>query len=197
MAIIPFQKKKSRARCFEQCVQPHLSGMYRFAYRLTGKQEDAEDLVQDVLTRVYPKAEELFRVEKPGAWLNQVLYRHFIDLTRKRSWQAERVVADMASEDYAQDFFDTLLCSDVRPEATIDDQKLREAVAGALDRLAPDERSLVLLHDVDGWKQEDIGAVLDIAIGTVKSRLHRCRKKLREELAAEMEPFLVDLRLRD
>ena len=178
-------------------MQPHLKGMYRFAYRLTGRQEDAEDLVQDVLTRVYPKAEELFRVEKPGAWLNQVLYRHFIDMTRKRSWQAEKPVADVASEDFAQDFFDTLLHSDEGPELPLDDRKLRDAVAGALERLAPDERSLVLLHDVDGWKQEDIGAVLDIAVGTVKSRLHRCRKKLRNELAEEMEPFLADLRLRE
>jgi len=61
----------------------------------------------------------------------------------------------------------------------------------------PDERTLVLLHDVDGWRQEDIAHVLDTAVGTIKSRLHRCRRKMREQLGEELEPFLEDLRLRE
>lgn len=196
MAIIPF-RKPSREKQFEQAVQPHLSALYRFAYRLTGRREDAEDLVQEVLTRLYPKADEVLAVDRRGPWLKQVLYRQFIDQTRRRAWHAERVASDMVSEEYVQDFFDSLLCSHNGPESAIGDGRLKEAVTSALNRLMPDERTLLLLHDVDGWRQEDIAQVLDTAVGTIKSRLHRCRRKLRAELGEELEPFLDDLRLKE
>ncbi|MGM0449788.1 MAG: RNA polymerase sigma factor [Pseudomonadota bacterium] len=196
MAIIPF-RKPSREKQFEEAVQPHLTALYRFAYRLTGRQEDAEDLVQEVLTRLYPKADEVLAVDHRGPWLKQVLYRQFIDQTRKRSWHAERVASDVVSDEYAQDFFDSLLRSHDDPESAMNGKRLKEAVASALNRLMPDERTLVLLHDVDGWRQEDIARVLDTAVGTIKSRLHRCRRKLRAELGEELEPFLDDLRLKE
>ena len=60
-------------------MQPHLEAMYRFAYRLAGQQQDAEDLVQDVVLKLYPRLSELESVEQLRPWLNRVLYRHFID----------------------------------------------------------------------------------------------------------------------
>lgn len=196
MAIIPF-RKPSREKQFEEAVQPHLTALYRFAYRLTGRREDAEDLVQEVLTRLYPKADEVLAVERRGPWLKQVLYRQFIDGTRRRAWHAERVASDVVSEEHAQDFFDSLLRSHDDPESAMGGSRLKEAVATALNQLMPDERTLILLHDVDGWRQEDIAQVLDTAVGTIKSRLHRCRRKLRAELGEELEPFLDDIRLRE
>jgi DNA-directed RNA polymerase specialized sigma subunit, sigma24 homolog len=68
VAIIPF-RKPSREKQFEEAVQPYLTTLYRFAYRLTGRREDAEDLVQEVLTRLYPKADEVLAVERRGPWL--------------------------------------------------------------------------------------------------------------------------------
>ena len=59
----------------------------------------------------------------------------------------------------------------------------------ALARLSPDQRTLLLLHDVDGWSQEDIAQVLEIPVGTVKSRVHRCRAALREKLLERPELF--------
>ena len=174
-----------------------MRSMYRFAYRLTGQQDDAEDLVQDVLAKLYPKADEVFEVEQLGPWLNRVLYRHFIDLTRKRARQADRPLSSVVEDDAAQDFVDTLITADVEPDQDLDRYKLQKAMANALASLPPDQRSLVILHDVDGWKQEDIAEVLEIAVGTVKSRLHRCRAKLRAQLGAELEPFLPGSRVDD
>ncbi|MFW5825789.1 MAG: RNA polymerase sigma factor [Marinobacter sp.] len=188
MALIPF--RRSRARQFEDCVRPHLGGMYRFAYRLTGQREDAEDLVQDVLVKLYPRAEELFGVEQPGAWLNRVLYRRFVDLTRKHGRQADRRASAIMSEEAGRDFLDSLVDTAADPEGQLGETQLRRAVATALDSLSPDQRTLLLLHEVDGWRQEDIAEVLGIAEGTVKSRLHRCRASLRKTMEMELEPFL-------
>ncbi|MGM0570734.1 RNA polymerase sigma factor [Marinobacter sp.] len=193
MALIPI--RRSRARKFEDCVRPWLDGMYRFAYRLTGQREDAEDLVQDVLTKLFPRAGELYAVERPGAWLNQVLYRHFIDLTRKRGRQADRPASALMSEDASRDFLDSLVDSGVDPEGQLETTRLQQAVATALDSLPPDQRTLLVLHEVDGWRQEDIAEVLGIAEGTVKSRLHRCRVSLRKNMATELEPFIQGRRV--
>lgn len=195
MALIPF--RRSRARQFEDCVRPHLVGMYRFAYRLTGQREDAEDLVQDVLTKLFPRAEELFAVDRPGAWLNRVLYRRFIDLTRKQGRQADRPASGFMSDEASHDFLDSLVDAGTEPDRLLGQGQFQNSVSAALDSLSPDQRTLLLLHDVDGWRQEDIAQVLDIAVGTVKSRLHRCRTSLRNNLGAELEPFLPGARVKD
>ncbi|GGY83345.1 RNA polymerase sigma factor [Marinobacter zhanjiangensis] len=169
--------------------------MYRFAYRLTGQREDAEDLVQDVLTKLFPRAEELFEVEQPGAWLNRVLYHRFIDLTRKRGRQADLAATAVMSEEASRNFLDSLVDVSAEPDRQLGDEQMRKAVAVALDSLSPDQRTLLLLHEVDGWRQEDIAEVLGIAEGTVKSRLHRCRASLRQTMAKELEPFVPGRRV--
>lgn len=195
MALFPF--RRTRPRRFEDCVRPHLGGMYRFAYRLTGQREDAEDLVQDVLTKLFPRAKELYEVDQPGAWLNKVLYRRFIDLTRKRVRQADRPASSLMSDDAGADFLDSLVDNGAGPARQLGDEQLRCAIVKALDSLSPDQRTLLLLHDVDGWRQEDIAEVLGIAVGTVKSRLHRCRANLRSIMATELEPFIPGERVND
>ncbi|MBS3805197.1 MAG: RNA polymerase sigma factor [Oleiphilaceae bacterium] len=171
--------------------------MYRFAFRLTGQRDDAEDLVQDVLAKLFPKAEELFAVEQHGAWLNRVLYRHFIDLTRKQGRRADRPASSLMSEEAGQNFLDSLVDRGAEPDRQLSDRQLRLAMDEALNSLPPDQRSLLLLHDVDGWNQEDIAKVLDVAVGTVKSRLHRCRAGLRKNLGEQLEPFVTGMRVED
>lgn len=196
MAIIPFQMR-SRARRFEEAVRPHLTGLYRFAHRLTGSQVDAEDLVQDLLTRLYPRAEEVLAVERLGPWLKQVMYRQFIDTTRKKVRQAEKLASDMSPTESPEGFFETLVSGEKGPASNLDSTRLREAVGVVLSEMEPDERTLVLLHDVDQWKQDDIAEVLGVAVGTVKSRLHRVRARLRDRLMDVMEPFPDRSRLRE
>jgi len=64
----------------------------------------------------------------------------------------------------------------------LDSARLGAALDQALSSLSPDQRTLMLLYDVDGWSQEDVAIVLDVPLGTVKSRIHRCRATLRKKL---------------
>ena len=170
-------------------MQPHLEVMYRFAYRLAGQQHDAEDLVQDVVVKLYPRLEELESVEQLRPWLNRVLYRHFIDQVRRKGRQGDRPLSELVEADSHEDWLDSLESDDEGPDALLDQARLGPALDRVLRTLSPDQRTLVLLHDVDGWRQEDIAAVLDIPLGTVKSRLHRCRAMLRKKLQRELEPI--------
>lgn len=186
MSILPF--RQSRAKRFEHVVQPHLDGLYRFAYRLAGQRDDAEDLVQDIMVKLYPRLEELEAVEHPRSWLNRVLYRHFIDQTRKKNRQGDVAASDLVSDGDPSGFLDSFSSGGLDVIGEISQDELRQHISEMLESLSPDQRTLLMLHDGEGWKQEDIAEVLGVPVGTIKSRLHRCRAALRERLQQRMEP---------
>ncbi|OEY67968.1 RNA polymerase subunit sigma-24 [Marinobacter sp. X15-166B] len=163
--------------------------MYGLAFRLTGRQHDAEDLVQDVVVKLYPKLDELETVAQLRPWLNRVLYRQFVDSLRKRPTGREVVASALDDTNSSSPFLDSLSGADEDPLEGLHQEFRDRSLQQALAQLAPDQRALLLLHDVDDWRQEDIAAVLDVALGTVKSRLHRTRAALRIKLQEELEPF--------
>ena len=179
MALLPF--RRSRARRFETLVQPHLEAMYRFAFRLAGQQQDAEDLVQDVVVKLYPRLEEMATVEHLRPWLNRVLYRQFVDSLRRRNRRADVPLSSLDHSDEGS-WLDNQPGDLPDVGEQLDAARLGEALDQALSSLSPDQRTLMLLYEVDGWTQEDVAAVLDIPLGTVKSRIHRCRATLRKKL---------------
>jgi len=187
LALLPF--KPSRSKRFETLVQPHLEAMYRFAFRLAGQQQDAEDLVQDVVVKLYPRLGELESVEQLRPWLNRVLYRHFIDQVRRKGRRGEVTVSDAVDEERQMGFLDShaIDAPDVTEQISAD--RLGPVLDVVLRTLSPDQRTLMLLHDVDGWSQEDIAQVLEVPVGTVKSRVHRCRAALKKKLQAHPELF--------
>lgn len=194
MSLIQF--RGSRARRFEKCVKPHMGGLYRFAYRLTGQRDDAEDLVQDVLVKLYPRADEVLSLEHPAPWLRKVLYRHFVD-GRRRDKRTPVVYWDGADGSGIYEHLVQMVDGGLQPDHALQDSQIQRVVREVLDGLPPEQSALLLLHDVDGWRQEDIAAVMDIAVGTVKSRLHRCRLMLRDRLAARMEPPAAAQRVKE
>ncbi|MBZ0333386.1 hypothetical protein MARI_10220 [Marinobacter sp. JH2] len=187
MALFPFRQSKSKR--FERLVQPHLKAMFAFAYRLTGRQHDAEDLVQDVVVKLYPKLDELEAIDQLRPWLNRVLYRQFVDSIRKRPAGREINASVMDDTESATPYLDTLPSDVADPITGLAQASNNVALTRALNQLTPDQRTLILLHDVDDWRQDDIAEVLEVAVGTVKSRLHRTRATLRKFLQAELEPF--------
>ena len=190
--MLPF--RSSPEKRFDRLILPYMKGMYRFAYRLTGQRQDAEDLVQDVVLKLFTKLNELEKVQQLQPWLNRILYNHFVDVTRKRSSQRDINASTLVDSDNQAAFMESL--GETSPDASgdIDQERVSLSVNRLLYSLSPDQRTLILLHDVDGWSQSDIATVLDVPVGTIKSRLHRCRSHLRERLKKHLEPFEGQLR---
>lgn len=167
--------ERNQAALFERLLKPHMVRLYRFAYRLTGSQPHAEDLYQDVLTKVFDRLDDLAAIEDPGPWLRRVLYNQFIDKQRQ---YARRRLVDVAEGDLPEQSIQALAGrSDTAAEA----ENLADiaALEAALERLSDEHRIVLLLHDVEGYKLEEIQELIDVPIGTVKSRLHRARDRLR------------------
>jgi RNA polymerase sigma-70 factor (ECF subfamily) len=154
----------SRHAAFERFVVPEISRLGRAAQRLTGERTAAEDLVQETLVRAY-RSLCRFDGRYPRAWLLTILRHAFLkDVQRQRP----SVIVDVTSHD-----------SDPADRVAFDD-----ALARALELLPISQRAVFLLVDVDDHSYAEAAATLGIPEGTVMSRLHRGRRKLREQLVA-------------
>ncbi len=154
---------------------------------------DAEDLVQDVLVKLYPRAQELFNIGQLRPWLAKVLYHQYIDSVRQR---ARTPTADPTNgSDGDDDPFDGLPAIQESPEEHAERGQWHERILRALDQLNPDQRAVVAMHDIEGYSLEELETILETPIGTLKSRLHRARDRLRQLLG--MEPFPAAKRVRE
>jgi RNA polymerase sigma-70 factor (ECF subfamily) len=159
---------------WEEIVTTHSARVYRLAYRLTGNQHDAEDLTQEVFVRVFRSLSSY----TPGTfegWLHRITTNLFLDQARRK----QRIRFDALAEDA-----DSKLPSKaVAPDAHFLDTQFDDDVESALSALPPDFRAAVVLCDVEGLSYEEIADVLDLKLGTVRSRIHRGRAMLRKTLA--------------
>ena len=166
---------------FDALLKPHMERLYRLSIRLTGNKPEAEDLFQDVLTKIFPRMNELHQLEEPGSWLCRVLYNHFID--NRRRYARQRLIA--VSEDHLPGKSLEQLPGKLDPVADAERLDNIMRLDAALSVLSEDHRLVVLLHDSEGYKLTEIQAITGTSVGTLKSRLHRARARLREILSAD------------
>ncbi|MDR2877345.1 MAG: RNA polymerase sigma factor [Chromatiales bacterium] len=180
-------KKQNPAAVFEALMRPHLKPLFRIAYRLTGRREDAEDLVQDLLTKLYARRQELDGIDNLRSWLIRVMYRQFIDHRRQHARSPLRLVVEASSDEEDADPLSRIASED-DPQAHAEASAREAALLKAIERLSEDHQRVLALHDMEGYTLEEIQEVLDCPIGTLKSRLHRARARLRELLTAAENP---------
>ena len=191
--VLPFRRTRIASSKFEDLLRPHVEHLYRLAWRFTGSVADAEDLVQDVLLKLFPRAQELSDIEQLRPWLVRVLYHQYIDLMRQKE-RSPSVGPTPNSEDGVNPL-DELPSVQDGPEEHAERGQRYERILWALDQLNPDQRAVVAMHDIEGYNLEELETILETPLGTLKSRLHRARGRLRELLA--MEPFSAAERVRE
>lgn len=182
--VISLIQHFSQASEFEVILQPYIMSLYRVAYRLTGTGTDAEDLVQDVLVKLYPKRFEMAQIKKIRPWLIRVLYNTFID-QRRRAGRSPLCLVKKKYNEENQDILECIPSDKSGPEEnTVKKQRLGHLMI-AINSLNENQRHLCLLHDVEGYTLTELEEILDTPVGTLKSRLHRARANLRKVLRKE------------
>jgi RNA polymerase sigma-70 factor (ECF subfamily) len=158
---------------FERYVLPEIEVLLRVAHSLTRNHAEAEDLVQDTLLRAY-RGIDGFDGRHPRAWLLTILRNTHINRNRRRRPELLR------DPDAATDRMISA-ASDDRTDAVIDDEVDVEIIR-ALESLDEPFRRVVELVDIDGLSYAEAAEVLDVPVGTVMSRLHRARSRIRDRL---------------
>ncbi len=162
---------------FEREALVHLDVLYRVALRLTGNPSDADDLVQETMLKAYRAWDQYEKGTNAKAWLLTILRHAFINEYRRKTRHPETVDLDtiepfavfpeVQDEDPQGAFFDRI----------VDDEVLR-----AIDQLPEAFRETLVLSDVEGMSYQEIAGILEIPVGTVKSRLFRARHLLQAKL---------------
>jgi RNA polymerase sigma-70 factor (ECF subfamily) len=166
---------------FERLVRPHFDRLYRLAWRLTGNRAEAEDLFQELLIKSYGKLGQLVEIDEPGSWLCRMMYNLFVDQYRRFTRQRMHLVDEghLPGEGLAG------IAGELDP---LDDPERIDRIRrldAALAALSDDHRIIVLLHDTEGYTLSEISKLVGAPEGTIKSRLHRARARLRQILSED------------
>ena len=174
---------------FESLVRAHQDRVYDFCVRMMGDREEAFDLTQEIFVSVHAHFETFRGDAQVSTWLFRIARNHCLNrlkyLKRRGRGRSELL------SDLNESLVTESLGGAVQPDALLMGKNLKALVHRAIAQLEEEQRSLVVLRDVEGLSYEEIVAITDLPEGTVKSRLHRAREKL-AGILTKLEVGLTD-----
>lgn len=170
-----------KEKFFEQELLKHIDALHNFAFYLTHDQQESDDLVQETYFKAFKHLDYFQDGTNSKAWLFKILKNNFINEYRKKSRGAKRV-------DFEEALRETDGDDEVEIPANLEfDYELAGTILGdevtkALNSLSVEYRSLIVLCDLEDFSYEEIAKILEIPVGTVRSRLHRARATMKSKL---------------
>ncbi|MCR6546292.1 RNA polymerase sigma factor [Dehalobacterium formicoaceticum] len=166
---------------FEELISQHQQKTYNIAYRLMGNHHDAGDLAQEALIKVY-KSIGSFRYDSSfSTWVYHIVTNVCRDELRKRSRHQVSYLDEPVSL-YDGEVHKEVADDTFNPEDAYERKESAEYIQGLINTLNPEYRMVIILREMLGLSYEEIAQELDITLGTVKSRLNRARKYLKERI---------------
>lgn len=170
--------KVEKDRLFEDEFLPHMDSLYNFGFYLANDEDMAKDLLQETFLKAYRFIEYYQLGTNAKAWLLRIMKNSFINEYRKKSKTPHKVNIDDINQ--KDDVDDQHVVLDMRAE--VYNSLMGDEITRAVNALPVDYRLIILLCDIEGFKYDEIAKIIDVPIGTVRSRLHRARNLLKEKL---------------
>lgn len=174
---------QGRTAAFGELVRRYQDRLYHCVYRLVDNAEDAQDIVQDAFLSAYQSLDRFKGDSQFFTWLYRIAFNTSISLKRK-----QRVALTLQTGRDRAGTSEPLDPSESsRPEYPLEKAEQERHIQQALNRLSLEHRTVLILKDMEGQKYETMAEILQVPIGTIRSRLHRARMELRELLQREEE----------
>lgn len=169
-----------KERLFEKEFMPHADALYNFAYQLSYNDDDANDLVQETYMKAFRFIDSYQEGTNSKAWLFKILKNIFINEYRRKKREPEKIDYDDVIIFSDEDDDNSAAYFDLRED--LFDNMMGDEITNALNKLPIEFKTVILLCDIEGFTYEEIAKIIDIPIGTVRSRLHRARNMLKQLL---------------
>lgn len=186
LGLVTMKPNASERRALEQRFTsealPYLDQLYGAAMKMTRNPQDAQDLVQETFAKAFASFDTFAEGTNVKAWLYRILTNNYINVYRKKQREPFLGAVDELEEWQLGGAESTTAMSSRSAEAEAIDRTPAGVVTEALNALPEDFRMVVYLADVEGFSYQEIAEIVDRPIGTVMSRLHRGRAKLRSTL---------------
>ncbi len=159
-----------------ELVLPFKDKLYRFAYRIVGDSFEAEDIVQEVLVKIWKKKDQFLQIENKEAWCMTLTRNLSIDKKRAKKMNTSSI-----------DNFHHIKDHQDNPEISLEKQELVMKVRKMIDSLPERQKMVVHLRDIEGMSYKEISQTLELSLDQVKVILHRARKALKLKFAKRNE----------
>jgi RNA polymerase sigma-70 factor (ECF subfamily) len=174
----------SKVAEFESLVRRYQNSVYNIALRMSGNPEEARDLTQEAFVRAYRAFDSYKRGTSFDKWLYRIVTNLCIDELRRRKRRPYIESLDQRIMTSDGDELDREIPDmSHNPEIVYDREHLDECLQDALESINPEYRMAVVLCDIEGFSYEEIAQMMGTSIGTVRSRIHRGRRALRERVS--------------
>lgn len=169
-------------QAFEQLVQIYQNKVYGLCYQLTGNYNDSQDLAQEVFIKAYSSIKTFKNQSDFGTWLHRIAVNTWINIQRKRKRRQEvSIDAPLKTED-GEEMAREIPSPEANPLETVESKELNALVNKAIQQLSYEHRAVLVLREIEGYSYEEIAQIMDCSIGTVRSRINRARKAMKEQV---------------
>ena len=180
------RSKAGDIAAFEMLVEAYQKKIFNLAYRITGNYDDAGDLAQEALIRIFKSIANFKEQSTFSTWVYRITTNVCLDDIRKKK---NRRVLSLDEEIHVEDgeMKRQIMSDDPLPDEIAEREELRSIVSSAIDSLPEEQRLVISLRDIQGLTYDEIAEVLDCPSGTVKSRINRARQALKNVLLTKRE----------
>ena len=188
--------KAGDGRAFDEMTRRYTEKAYSVAYQMLASHDDARDLVQDAFFEVFRTLERFNTQYRFSTWLYRILINKCINYRKRESRRRMFSFSDYGTRNggTGQQFLvANLPSSEKNPHEVLENDELRRSIMSALDTLSERHRTVVVLFDLEGLSHKEIAEILQCPEGTVMSRLHHGRLKLKRVLSKRLTGYLLDL----
>lgn len=180
------QSQKGNVEAFEELIKDHKKSAYNIALRVLRNVEDAEDISQEALIKVFKNIQSFNMQSTFKVWMYRIVVNTCLDFKRKKTIDAysidEPIKLDGNNEVYKEIEDNTN-----NPDAMVEKKYNSKMVSEAVDKLEDDFKTIIILRDIKGFSYQEISEILSCNLGTVKSRINRARNNLKQIIEEELK----------